>query len=382
MLDALDFLDDLQSLGLNEFFGVPDTVLSDLISAIEARAGGDGLTLRVTSNEGAAAGLAMGSYLGSGKPAAVFLQNSGLGNLVNPLTSLASAKVYGTPMLMLIGWRGELRDGVQVKDEPQHGFQGEITLPMLDLLGVPHQVIGPDSSRAVASEAASWMLSSAKYGGKPAALVFRKDSFYPLPKDSRPDSRFPRREDAIAEALSVLGRDTPVVATTGKISRELHELLYRKSLTTPAFLTVGGMGHAAMIATGLASGMPDRKVACFDGDGALYMHAGSLATSAKADNLIHLVFNNQVHDSVGGQATAGSALQLDVIAAAFGYSAVARVTEIDDIAPAIQAAMATPKSSFIEIMVAPGARPDLGRPKEHPTEAKFAFMRAIGTSVD
>ncbi|MDJ0824058.1 MAG: phosphonopyruvate decarboxylase [Rhodobacter sp.] len=382
MLDALDFLDDLTGMGLRNFFGVPDSLLSALTQGIEARAADGAFSLEITANEGAAMGLAIGSYLATAEPAAVFLQNSGLGNLVNPLTSLAHPKVYSTPMLLIVGWRGEILDGEQVKDEPQHVFQGEITLKMLDLLEVPYQVIGPDMTRARAAETAAWLLSSAKTASKPTALVIRKDSFFPAPKTEAPASAYPAREAAIAVALSAIGSDTPIVATTGKISREVYELRLRDSLPVPAFLTVGGMGHAAMIAAGLARERPGRKVACFDGDGAVLMHAGSLATAAKADNLIHLVLNNQVHDSVGGHATAGPDLHLDAVARAFGYKAAVRITELADIAPAIREAAAAPCACFLEIMVAPGARAGLGRPKDHPAQAKAAFMRALDGSDD
>ncbi|MEL7117395.1 MAG: thiamine pyrophosphate-dependent enzyme, partial [Pseudomonadota bacterium] len=238
----------------------------------------------------------MGHHLATGSIAAVFMQNSGLGNAVNPLTSLAHPDIYGVPMLLIIGWRGEVTDAGQIKDEPQHVFQGRITPAMLDVLDVPYRIIGRDESRSDISEAALAMLREAEHG-KPAALVVRKGTFDGKGVSEEP-SNLPTREAAIAEALRHLA-GVPLVATTGKIGREVYELQQADDIGGPSFLTVGGMGHAAMIAAGIARNT-DGKVACFDGDGAVLMHTGSLGTSARCANLIHLVFNNRVHDSVGG----------------------------------------------------------------------------------
>ncbi len=381
MLETLDFLDDLAGLGLRDFYGVPDSLLAPLITGIEARAATGAARLEITANEGGAVGLALGAFLGSGKPAAVFMQNSGLGNAVNPLVSLASDKVYGVPMLLIVGWRGEMMDGVQLRDEPQHVFQGEITLPMLEVMEIAHEVIAPDMTRDAARDAAARMLQATMAQGKPAALVVRKGSFSKLPGTGAATD-LPTREAAIAAALQALPQDTPVIGTTGKISREIYGLRQSQGLEAPAFLTVGGMGHAAMIAAGLAMQDATRPVACFDGDGAILMQAGNLVTTAKQPNLLHLVFNNRVHDSVGGQVTAGPDTDLADLARVAGYSSAHRVTGLADIAPAIATALAVPHASFLEIMVAPGARADLGRPREHPADSKRAFMAATGASDD
>ncbi len=385
MLEAADFLDDLAALGVHRFFGVPDSLLAGLISGIEARANDPAhhgaCRLEITADEGAAVGLAIGSYLASAQPSVVFMQNSGLGNAINPLTSLTSPKVYGIPMLMLIGWRGEMTETGQIKDEPQHVFQGEITCTMLDLLDIPYRVIGPDDARDAISQAASDMLSTATAQAKPTALVIRKATFAEPGKAAKPVSAFPTREGAVRTAMTHLGK-TPIVATTGKISREVYEVQRAEGIGGPTFLTVGGMGHAVMIATGAAFSAPKRKIACFDGDGAVLMHTGSLATSAKCPNLIHLVFNNQVHDSVGGQPTAAPDTNLTELAAAFGYCFAKRVQTTNDLSEAIKAALDGDHASFIEIMVAPGSRADLGRPQEPPAVSKAAFMTAIGPLND
>lgn len=378
MLEADDFLDDLSAIGIGDFYGVPDSLLSPLISKIEARADTGATRIEITANEGGAIGLAIGAYLAGGQTAAVFMQNSGLGNAVNPLTSLASSKVYGVPMLLIIGWRGEMMDGQQLKDEPQHVLQGQITLPMLDLLGIPFAVIEPGMGRDAARDAADQMAQTARVQGKPAALVVRKGSFHKSKGPTPPPADLMSREDAITEALFALPDGVPVIGTTGKISREIYEVCNRRGLTTPSFLTVGGMGHASMIAAGMAMQNPINPVACFDGDGATLMQAGNLATAAKQTRLLHLVFNNRVHDSVGGQATAAPDLDLAKLAQSMGFASSRRITDRGSIGPAIALSLSVDCASFLEIMVSPGARSDLGRPKEHPADGKHAFMRSTG----
>jgi phosphonopyruvate decarboxylase len=353
-MDAFGFIEDLAALGVTRFAGVPDSLLAPLITALGPR-------IEMTADEGAAVGLAIGHHLGSGAAAAVVMQNSGLGNAVNPLTSLAHREVYGIPMLLIIGWRGAGHD------EPQHVFQGRITPAMLDLLEIPHAVIGPETARAAARAEAARLLAL----GRPVALVVREGAFAKVPAP-KARSNAPSREAAIAAARAALP-GVPVVATTGKIGRELYAL----RTGAAEFLTVGGMGHAVMIATGLAQARPGTKVACFDGDGAVLMHAGSLANAARCDGLIHLVFNNRCHDSVGGQVTNAPGADLCALARALGYAQACHVATLDAIAPALRRALAAKAASFIEIEVAPGARADLGRPQETPQAAKAAFMEAL-----
>jgi len=368
MLKTATFLDDLATLGLRNFYGVPDSLLSSFIASIQDRTKTGQCRLEITADEGAAIGLAIGSYLGSGERSVVFMQNSGLGNAVNPLTSLAHPDVYGVPMLMIIGWRGEMLSDGQLKDEPQHVFQGKATLPMLDVLHVPHLVIGPDMGQEALRGAVKDLLDCNP--DQPVALVVRKGSF--SGKSTMPErGEFPSREAAIAEAARVLP-GVPIVATTGKIGREVYEA----GLTNPAFLTVGGMGHSVMIASGIAL-ETGTHVACFDGDGAILMHTGSLANSARVPGLIHVAFNNQMHESVGGQTTAGPAVHLADLARVMGYENTCRIDSLAAIEPTLAMARATQSASFIEIMVAPGSRDDLGRPKETPQASKTAFMEAL-----
>lgn len=381
MLLSEDFLSDLAALGVESFFGVPDSLLSSLIVGIETRAQQGKCRFEVAADEGAAVGLAIGNYLGTKTPSVVFMQNSGLGNAVNPLTSLANNRVYGIPMLLLVGWRGEMTSEGQLKDEPQHVFQGEITCDMLELLDVPYGVIGGDDDADSVRSLVADLVRQSVEESKPVALVIRKGTFAAAEKANGEKVNLPLREDAIREALGAVGH-TPIVATTGKISREVYEVQKGHGLGGPSFLSVGGMGHAVMIATGVAMSAAARKVVCFDGDGAILMHAGSLATASRQKNLIHVAFNNRVHDSVGGQVTAGPEADLSHLARALGYQSATRVESLEDIGPTIAQAMDADHASFVEIMVAPGARPDLGRPKETPARSKAAFMNSLGSTND
>lgn len=378
MLRPSIFFRDLTALGFRDFCGVPDSLLMKLTAYIEEQSTRGVCRFDITANEGAAVALAIGRYLASGVPAVVFMQNSGLGNAVNPLTSLASSKVYGIPMLLLIGWRGEITEEGQLHDEPQHVFQGEVTLSLLSVLNIPHVVVGPDSSEQYVHDALKSLRAESLRETKPVALVFRRNVFSAIKDTSKPAvSPYPTREAAISKAMTCL-KGVPIVATTGMISRELYELRKEQSADNPYFLTIGGMGHASMIATGLARQDPSRKVACFDGDGAVLMHTGSLANSARCGNLLHLIFNNQSHDSVGGHRTAGAQVRLTDLAISFGYPMAERVTELNQLGITLAAARRTENACFIEVMVARGARADLGRPKETPAASKNYFMTVIG----
>ena len=332
----------------------------------------------VATNEGSAVGLAIGHYLATGRPALVYMQNAGLGNTVNPLTSLADPEVYGIPMILMIGWRGEiLADGKQVHDEPQHVKQGQVTLQQLEILGIPYEII--DSQTNEIEPVLNGLITKAFSRSGPVALVVRKQTFsqFKLPEPLVTKEKM-SREEAIRIVLSALPDNIPVVATTGKASRELFEL--RKQSGTGYerdFLTVGGMGHAAQIAAGIALARADLKVACFDGDGAVLMHMGALAISADCPNLLHIVINNGAHDSVGGQPTKGASLDFSRIALACGYDWTSQAETSTEIISAIGHWLANPVSTFLEIKCKLGARADLGRPDRSPSQNKAGFMQFI-----
>ena len=374
------FIDTLGSYGIDFFVGVPDSLLKNFCAVLSDRL--DSRHNIIAANEGGAVGLAAGHYLATGRPACVYMQNSGEGNAVNPLASLMDGDVYGLPVLLVIGWRGE----PGVKDEPQHVKQGKITLSLLDCLGIPYSVLSGDE--AVASAQIADALSVINAGGV-YALVVRKGTFSApetvsaAEPSAAADVPELSRESAIQTVAAALGPQDIVVSTTGMISRELFE--YRASAGMGHghdFLTVGSMGHASQIALGIALERPDRRVCCFDGDGAVLMHMGSMAIVGQsgASNYVHIVFNNGAHDSVGGQPTVGLAVDLCAVARAVGYRSATRVSTAAGLSSALAALLpasgagSSAGPAFLEIVVRKGNRPDLGRPTTTPVQNRDAFM--------
>lgn len=363
MIDSSAFLDWLETAGVDFFAGVPDSLLKNFCACLTDNRPGSHV---IAANEGGAVALAAGHWLATSHPALVYMQNSGQGNAVNPLASLADPDVYSIPMLLLVGWRGE----PGVKDEPQHVKQGKITLSLFETLGIPVEVIPNDEAAARDLVAAS--VAKALAESRPVALVVRKGVFGPYVLQHKPaDIADLRREAAIEGVLRALPPRAVVVSTTGMISREVYETRERFGQDhSRDFLTVGSMGHALMIALGITKAQPDRPVVCLDGDGASIMQMGNLAIAGQSGctNLHHIVLNNAAHDSVGGQPTVGGAIDLPAIATACGYR----------IAPSLDTLFAPASApSFLEIRVAKGARADLGRPKEPPQANKALFMDTL-----
>ena len=364
----------LRGQGITFFTGVPDSLLADFCAYVTDHAAEDDHV--ITANEGNAVALATGHFLGTGKPALVYMQNSGLGNAVNPLLSLADGEVYGIPMLLMIGWRGE----PGVKDEPQHVKQGRVMTALLDAMEIPWFELdaGMEDAGEVIAEACRLMRERLV----PVALLVRKGAFgkYKLQKDRV--TNYPmNREAAVKRIVDLLGPTDVVIATTGKTSRELYE--YRAARGDGHgndFLTVGGMGHTASIAMGVATAQPDRRVICLDGDGSVLMHMGALAIIGQSGlcNLVHVVINNGAHDSVGGQPTTGFEVDFVRIAQACGYARALSVSEPGDVAQALSQLAGVEGPALLEVRVNKGARDDLGRPKSRPFENRDALMRQLG----
>lgn len=376
MIDPVEFISSLNKQDIRFVTGVPDSLLKEVCACIATHFPPERHI--IATNEGSAVGLAIGHYLSTGRPALVYLQNSGLGNIINPVTSLADPQVYGAPMIFMIGWRGEiLGDGKQIHDEPQHVKQGRITIPQLELLDIPYRII--DNFTKAIDPTLSELIEIAMSRSGPTALVVRKQTFSPF-KLSIPDTDVSQltREAAIAAVIAALPDDVPIVSTTGMASRELFKL--RKAAGQGHhrdFLTVGGMGHAGQIAAGIAMAKPDRQIVCLDGDGAILMHMGGLAISADCSNLLHIVINNGAHDSVGGQPTKGAVLDFTKIAIVCGYARVSSALTAHNIAENIQSMLGSGLSSFLEIKCKLGARSDLGRPDRTPAQNKSDFMRFL-----
>jgi phosphonopyruvate decarboxylase len=372
-----EFLDLLLSKGVTFFAGIPDSLLKNFCSCLSDRMPESQHV--ITANEGSAVALAMGQQIGSGELPLVYMQNSGLGNAINPLLSLADEMVYSIPMVLMIGWRGEmLSDGSQLADEPQHVKQGRVTLPLLEVMEIPYVIISQDMGSVM--QDVSNIVDRARSESRPVALVVRKDSFaaYQSTSSEVADSLGLSRETAIGSVIKCLPADAVVVATTGMASRELYELrVARQQGHFRDFLTVGGMGHASQIALGIARSRPESLVVCLDGDGAFLMHMGGVPFIALQPNIIHIVLNNGCHDSVGGQPCLARHLNLHEIALVCQYRFVRRVSNQDEIGEAVLGALKQVGSGFIEILCASGHRDNLGRPKTSPKVNKQQLLDSL-----
>lgn len=372
-MKASSFLQEVKNIGIRVITGVPDSTLKQLCDAVCLDNGKD-FKHYVAANEGAAVGIATGAYLAQKRPCLVYLQNSGLGNIINPLASIANQEVYGIPMLFVIGWRGEPGK----KDEPQHIYQGKVTCALLEIMDVPYSVIDDATTemqlRAILSNARRQMEEGRQY-----AVVVKKDTFEKECPFVWENGYKLVREQALKIILEKVYHDSCIVSTTGKISRELYEqceALYGNH--DRLFMTVGGMGHASMIAYGIAQADVSRRIVCIDGDGAVMMHMGSLAFLAKQSpkNLLHIVINNAAHESVGGIPTGCSGQTYSQIAAACGYRHTYLAETESELAKALLDACSRQELSMIEVMAALDARTDLSRPRESAKENRIHFMSA------
>jgi phosphonopyruvate decarboxylase len=369
-LQSATFYEGLTRGGVRFFAGVPDSLLKDFCAYVTDTVPADQHV--ITANEGSAIALAAGRYLGAGDLGLVYMQNSGLGNTVNPLTSLTDDAVYGIPMLLLIGWRGEPGKS----DEPQHVKMGVVTTDLLDAIGVPWEVLPAEDAAAAALVERA--IASARQRNAPFALVVRKGTFAPYKLQSAAPDAYPTTREAAIEAF--LDAQTPgalIVSTTGMPSRELFEHRERRGERHDTdFLTVGCMGHASQIALGVALANPQRTVYCLDGDGAALMHLGGLATIGTLGpaNYKHVILNNGAHDSVGGQPTVGFEVDLVAVAQACGYRATFRATDAESIAEGMRALDTAEGPALLEVRVRKGSRKDLGRPTMSPRDLREAFM--------
>ncbi len=377
-MDSEKFLSLIEEkLGISFYAGVPDSLLKPLCNTLYKRSENDG-NFFVCANEGAAAALCAGHYLASGKPGMVYMQNSGIGNAVNPIASLLDRRVYGIPVLFVIGWRGE----PGVKDEPQHVFQGEITCEMMETMQIPYFVL---SSETPDEEAEAQLSGFAEYfeQGKSAAVVVRKGALTGGAEVRFGNSNPMKREDAVRIIAHSADEHAVFVSTTGKTSRELFEIRAADgSGHQRDFLTVGSMGHACMIALGIALEKPERTVYCLDGDGAALMHMGSLFQigSVRPANYIHIVFNNEAHESVGGMPVTNTRVRYAEAALGAGYPRSFSVRSETELEEALSAAAAGPKPCLIEVACAVGSRPDLGRPTTTPQQNRDDLMQYLNSS--
>ena len=365
----------VEILGADFYSGVPDSQLKALCNYLINTYGTDGKHHIIAANEGNCTALAAGYHLATGKVPVVYMQNSGEGNIINPVASLMNDKVYGIPCIFVVGWRGE----PGVHDEPQHKYQGEVTVKLLEDMDIATFIISTDTTD---EEVESVMEDFRKLlaAGKQVGFVVRKGAleYDNTPKYANDNEMI--REEVIRRIIDVTG-DDPIVSTTGKTSRELFELRVARGETHGHdFLTVGSMGHSSSIALGIALQRPDKKIWIIDGDGAMLMHMGSMAVMGAyaPTNVVHIMVNNASHESVGGQPTIAGGMDAVKVAEGCGYPHAVSVASYDELEKALAEAKALDELFFIEVKGAIGSRADLGRPTTTAKENKEVFMEHLG----
>lgn len=367
-IKPIDFYNLLFKNNVNFFTGVPDSLLKQFCLCVDDNVKKNNHV--IAANEGNAIGLAAGHYLATGKLSLVYMQNSGLGNAINPIISLAEKKVYNIPLFLIIGWRGE--QGTNIIDEPQHIAQGKVTTKFLNNLSIDYEIISKNSNyRKIIKRLKNISIKKNKI----VALLIRKNSFENKKNYRKVKKKYSSREEILKLLFDILPKKSNVISTTGILSRELNEInLKFKKINN--FMCVGGMGHAISIASGVAK-KSKKKIFCFDGDGSMNMHLGSLTISSGLKNIVHVVFNNESHESVGGHKTSSKGLKLYKIAKELGYNKSYRCYNKSQILKNFNLAIKNKNSSFIEIMINNGHRKEISRPSRNMINLKKKFMEQI-----
>ena len=373
MIEQQKLFTALNDIGLNFYTGVPDSLLNDFCLHLVNNV--PDCQHIMAANEGNAIGIAAGYHMATGKIPVVYMQNSGIGNATNPLLSLTHPCVYSIPLILLIGWRGD----PAIKDHAQHKKQGELTPVLMENMDIPYQVLDSDDT---VIEKFQWAANKAKELNAPVALIAKKAILTQKEKKQEyAESPLMNREEAISAVLDVFGNDAIYLATTGRATRELHEQIMIHGFSHEIeFLNVGAMGHLSSIGLGLAVGAPDKKIVVFDGDAAAVMHMGSLATNGRYQpkNLIHIVLNNGVNESVGGQKSSGQVINLTAIAKDCGYETIpAFVESKEDLQKAVKQLADNNHLSFLDVHVRQGIRKDMPLLKIEHQHAKTALMNYL-----
>lgn len=366
----------LNLIGSDFYTGIPDSQLKALCDYLMNTYGIHSKHHIIAANEGNCVALASGFYLATGKIPVVYLQNSGEGNIINPIASLLNDKVYAIPMIFIIGWRGE----PGIKDEPQHIYQGKITNEILETMGIPYFIIGKETTEEEVRLAMSNFFKVLA-DGRSVAFVIRKGALSYGQKPVYRNSYIMRREEILQHIVTFSGED-PLICTTGKASRELFEIRTANSQSHKYdFLTIGSMGHCSSIALGIATQKPNTRIWCIDGDGAVLMHMGALAVlgAIAPQNLIHIIINNSAHETVGGMPTVANQIDLAMIAKACGYPNTVTVNNFEELDIELKEARSRHELSLIEVKASIGAREDLGRPTITALENKRNFMNYLNS---
>lgn len=376
MIYSDDLFEIFKNNDLTFFTGVPDSTFKGWMSFLEKNHGKK-LTQIITVNECEAIAIAAGYHFSTGRIGIVYMQNSGQGKTVNPLTSLCDPEIYSIPMIMMIGWRG----APDIKDEPQHKKMGRVMIPLLETLEIPYRFL--PSSVKEADKVIDEVKKTALKKNMPVAIIVKKGIIPPEKENTTFEDELYQnlmtREDGIKTIINHLNGNEIIVSTTGKTSRELYEYRIKRKEYPHDFYTVGSMGCASSIALGIALQKPERKVFVFDGDGSVLMQMGALATIGhyKPENFVHILFDNQVHDSTGGQKTVSGTVDFKKIALACGYSYVSSIQKRDELLDSLKNVMSYKGPHMIIVNVKKGARKELGRPVTTPIENKKIFMNYI-----
>ncbi len=367
MINAKEFIERLNELEINFFTGVPDSLMSSFSKSLHFDF--DDTNHIISTNEGSAIAAGMGYFLASKKVPLIYMQNSGLGNIVNPYSSLLHKKIYNIPFILLVGWRGE----PGTLDEPQHIFQGEITLELLKLLQIDFVVIDENTKIENLLEIIEKSVSQ----NEQLAIVVKKNTFESDPRSFSKSNGTVKRSEALKELICKFDKNSLFVSTTGKLSRELFELRVNNKQNNDDFYVVGGMGHASAIATGILDEIGEKKIICLDGDGSILMHMGHLSLVGKKNykNFIHIVFNNSAHESVGGQPNNYEIIDRSKIFNGLGYKQIIFIKNISDIDKYDFNNLIGPV--YVEVEVENSSRNDLMRPDKPPNINKEMFIKKI-----
>ncbi len=373
MVNQNELFAALDKLGVKFFTGVPDSLLNDfclyLVNNIP-----DGQHV-MAANEGNAIAIAAGNYMATGNIPVVYMQNSGIGNATNPLLSLAHECVYGIPMILVIGWRGD----PSINDHAQHKKQGELTPVLMSDMDIPYEILDADDTVV---EKFTWAVNKAKENSAPVALIAKKAILTQKEKkQTYADSKLMNREEAVAAVVDVLGGDAIYLGTTGRATREVHEQLIAHGIGEGhEWQNVGSMGHVSSVGLGLALARPDKHIVVFDGDAAAVMHMGAFATNCryKAGNMLHIVLNNGVNESVGGQPSAGYLIDLTTVAKACGYRTVGHAVETkEELQQIVRENQSGERPLFIDVHVRQGIRSDMPKLNIDHKAQKEALMQNL-----
>jgi len=371
MIDTLKFFNSLKKNKIDFFTGVPDSLLKEFCFCVTENTNKSQHI--INANEGSSIGLSVGYNLATNKIPLVYFQNSGLGNIINPFTSIVHESVFKIPILLFIGWRGEPGK----KDEPQHIFQGKITEKILESLEIEYETLNIDTSKSITQ--VERIIKKIEVNQKPIAILVKKNSFSKYSFKSKESNNILKREKCIQVISDNLKDEDILVSTTGKTSRELYELSKKNKLKNPRFLSIGGMGHVSQISLGISNNS-SKRVFCLDGDGSIIMHMGSMGIIGDnaGSNYFHILFNNGTHESVGGQPTVGRKINFELLSSSLGYKSYFKITNEELLLDFFKNTLNSIKGPvFIEILIDSSSRQDLGRPKETPLQQKEKFTKLL-----